>query len=224
MQISQTARKLSRRTRWDSDSKQGRGSFCWKAHSGADSVRSQLKAAPTRSAFRGGRLPACSTISLSLSGSHRDSFSRTKSNFSSYGWLVDKTGFNVEDLMLAGVFLPPDAKSRIATLSQTQLNRIPLVCWSVLKALAPSKPSGRSMLHNPLWVQPGIQVSKGICATLVAVRYDPARARKLLDWAAPYWSGNRNPIPTTNWNKCAACRVNAAELCKVALVPYRTMI
>lgn len=138
-----------------------------------------------------------------------------------YGWLLEQSGFQVQGLILAGVFFSPASRSRIESLTQAQRHRIPLACWRVLYPVISSIPTGRSMMHQPFWARSDTPVIRGVTAALVAVRYHPAQATKHLAWAAPYWLRGRKPMPTRKPSRCERCRVNAAQLCGVALAPYQ---
>ena len=138
-----------------------------------------------------------------------------------YGLLLERCGLASKALVLACVYFPSSAQ--MTTLSDAQRQRVPQACWSTVKELSTSGVTSRSAMHHPVWTRSGIRMTRGVTVTVVAVRYHPDDAKKYVDWAAQYWLGKRDPIPTSKPQRCAACRVNATGICSVARAPFGTM-
>jgi hypothetical protein len=134
-----------------------------------------------------------------------------------YGYLLEQESFNVNDLTLVCVFVPRRNRDWLGSLTETQagsfLNIIRAEAKSVLQKAA-------SVDYD--WYRPGIRVTPGVEVKLRAIKYNPREALRHLKVFADYWLGNRQPKPTMTNRKCEICLYNAAGLCPVARVPYRT--
>jgi len=128
-----------------------------------------------------------------------------------YGYLVEESGFEAADLLLACVLAPAGAGRQ---LPKPETGTFTTIRDSVRRA-ANRAPKKRG------WRVDGLKLPGGIPVTVRSFRYERSKAESELGFAANFWHGRRAAKPTSNRRKCAVCLYNFIGSCPVALVPFR---
>jgi hypothetical protein len=121
-----------------------------------------------------------------------------------YGWLLQQTEFNVEELLCVITIFNP---------SLLQSKRLPPgLLDSLLETIE---------AHRPKALQKKVtSTHRGQDYTLHFFPFHLATAKGRLRWAVQYWQGERAPTANASPNKCRCCSFNAKGLCDQALSPF----
>jgi CRISPR/Cas system-associated exonuclease Cas4 (RecB family) len=155
---------------------------------------------------------ALSVIELKVTESNQLQMSH-RVQLLTYGYLLEQNGFNVSDLLLTCVLIPPANNG--TTLRPEGNEELLDIFLDQSCLLVEAKPSCKN------WSRLGFSVQAIECVHLRTFRYEPERARSELQFFVEYWSGQRAPYPTKKAAKCERCLYNSLNQCKSAVAPYR---
>ncbi len=124
-----------------------------------------------------------------------------------YGYLVEESGFDVSDLQLACVMVPPAAKEAFAECAERLAKEVHQ------RTKSGKRPSASGKRRLKLLCQ-------GVPVRAFVWTYDRSRAIAELKFVTQYWLGLRPPQPTRNPAKCACCLYNRLGLCPDARAPF----
>lgn len=130
-----------------------------------------------------------------------------------YGWLLRGIRrFESRQIWLACVSVPPSIGPVVDAASADEKARL---IREICVAPPPSWWRRRFLASH---------VVAGVARTRVksaVMKYDQRKSRQELHFLTAYWYGRRRPLPTRKPYKCAACPINAVNLCRFSACHFR---
>jgi CRISPR/Cas system-associated exonuclease Cas4 (RecB family) len=128
-----------------------------------------------------------------------------------YGYILEKSGFDVHNLVLTCVLIPRRFASEVqAVVTPEAANLIRDAVVDVV----------RRQKASPNWRLANFSLCDGVNVIVRAFRYDRSRAERELKFFAEFWSGTRTAWPTSKAGKCSGCLYNSLRRCSSSLIRY----